>query len=170
MVVAKEPHPSYIHDRRTEGRISIGDGHIYLEGEFVNDYAELFDLATREGISPGSVVAYDANAGGLIPASAADARLVIGVISGAGGFRPGMVIGSRADGTKDFPVSMSGVIKVRVSSEARAIEPGDLLTPSSVPGVGIRAVDPAPGTVFGKALEPWSGDGEGLVQMLVLNR
>ena len=70
----------------------------------------------------------------------------------------------------DSPVSMSGVIKVRVSGEAGAIEPGDLLTPSSVPGVGMRAADPVPGTVFGKTLEPWSGAGEGLVLMLVMNR
>ena len=96
-------------------------------------------------------MAYDAAAGGLVPASSAHAKLVIGVISGAGGLRPGMMIGSRADGTSDFPVSMSGVVKVRVSGEAGAVEPGDLLTPSSTPGVGMRAADPAPGTVFGKA-------------------
>ena len=158
-------------NRRVElGVRSSGDGYVRVNGSAVHDSAELFELATREGVGLGSVVAYDAQAGGLIPASAAQARLVIGVISGAGGFRPGIVIGSRADGTTDFPVSMSGVIKVRVSGEAGAIEPGDLLTPSSVPGVGMRAVDPVPGTVFGKALEPWSGAGEGLVLMLVMNR
>lgn len=52
------------------------------------------------------------------------------------------------------------------------MQPGDLLVPSSVAGVGMRSVDPvtATGTIFGKALEPWSGDGEGLVPMLVMNR
>ena len=164
----------YVADREGNRKVVVSafgnSGSVRVNGEYVHDYAELLELATREGIRAGSVVAYDAQAGGLVPASSAHARLVIGVISGAGGFRPGMVIGSRADGTTDFPVSMTGVIKVRVSSEAGAIEPGDLLTPSSVPGVGMRASDPAPGTVFGKALEPWSGDGVGLVLMLVLNR
>ena len=69
-------------------------------------------------------------------------------------------------------MSMSGVIHVRVSAEAGAVEPGDLLMPSSVPGVGMRAADlgAAGGKVFGKALEPWSSSGEGLVLMLVMNR
>ena len=94
------------------------------------------------------------------------------MISGAGGFRPGMVIGSRADGSTDLPVAMSGVIYVRVSDEAGAVRAGDLLVPSSAAGVGMRAADPvaAAGKVFGKALQPWSGASEGLVRMLVMNR
>ena len=149
-----------------------GDGYVYVNGDRVHDYAEVLELATREGIRPGSVVAYDAEAGGLIPASVANARTVVGVISGAGGFRPGMVIGSRSDESNDLPVSLSGVVYVRVSAEAGAIVPGDLLVPSSVAGVGMRTVDPsaAAGMVFGKALEPWSGTGEGLVLMLVMHR
>ena len=102
----------------------------------------------------------------------ANARPVIGVISGAGGFSPGMAIGSRADESRDLPVSMSGVVYVRVSAEAGAVEPGDLLVPSSIAGVGMRAENSATayGTVFGKALESWSGVGEGLGLMLVMNR
>ena len=118
------------------------------------------------------MVAYDSDAGALVPASSSNAGRVIGVISGAGGFSPGMVIGSRADESNDLPVSMAGVVHVRVSGEAGAVEPGDLLVPSSTAGVGMRTADPggASGTIFGKALEPWSGAGEGLVLMLVMNR
>ena len=149
-----------------------GKGYVIVNGTRVHDYAEILELGTREGISPGSVVAYDAKAGGLVPASAANGRQVVGVISGAGGLSPGMVIGSRADESRDLPVSMSGVIHVRVSAEAGAVEPGDLLVPSGVPGVGMRAADlgAGGGKVFGKALESWSGSGEGLVLMLVMNR
>ena len=164
-------------DKEERKRLELGvhqDGNpfIHVNGTKIHDYAELLELGTREGISPGSVVAYDAKAGGLVPASAANARQVVGVISGAGGLSPGMVIGSRADESRDLPVSMSGVIHVRVSAEAGAVEPGDLLVPSSVLGVGMRAADlgAAGGRVFGKALEPWSGSGEGLVLMLVMNR
>ena len=118
------------------------------------------------------MVAYDSDAGALVPASSSNAGRVIGVISGAGGFSPGMVIGSRADESNDLPVSMAGVVHVRVSAEAGAVEPGDLLVPSSAAGVGMRTGDPggAFGTIFGKALEPWPGTGEGLVKMLVMNR
>ena len=161
-------------DRAVElGSIGAGGrGQIRVNGTKVHDYAELFELTTREGIRPGSVVAYDPDSGGVLPASASNARLAIGVISGAGGLIPGMVIGSRKDGSRDFPVSMSGVIHVRVSDEAGPVKPGDLLVPSSVAGVGMRAGDPAAaaGTVFGKALGSWSDPGEGLVPMLVMNR
>ena len=168
---------AYFRDKDGKDRVSLGvhvngKGFVFVNGTGVHDYAEILELGTREGISPGSVVAYDAKAGGLVPASAANARQVVGVISGAGGLSPGMVIGSRADESRDLPVSMSGVIHVRVSAEAGAVQPGDLLMPSSVPGVGMRAADlgTAGGRVFGKALEPWSGSGEGLVLMLVMNR
>ena len=141
----------------------LGHGHVQV-GDF--------ELGTRHGVEAGAVVAYDSNAGGLVPASTVNAKQVVGVVSGAGGVSPGMVIGSRKDGSRDFPVSMSGVIYVGVSGEAGPIEPGDLLVPSSVAGVGMRARDhlSAAGMVFGKALEPWSKAGEGLVLMLVMNR
>ena len=151
---------------------SAGAGFVRVDGTRVHDYAEIFDISSRQGLKPGSVVAYDPGTDGIVAASAGNARQVIGVISGAGGFRPGMVIGSRADGSTDLPVAMSGVIYVRVSGEAGAVQAGDLLVPSSAAGVGMRAADPvaAAGKVFGKALQPWSGAGEGLVRMLVLNR
>ena len=152
---------------------SNGEGFALISGESLRDYAEVLEISSREGIRPGSIVAYDSSTRGLVVASASNARRVIGVISGAGGLRPGMVIGSRADGSHDIPVAMSGVIYARVSAEGGAVEPGDLLIPSSVPGVGMRAEDPARaiGSVFGKALEPWSGAAdEGLVLMLVMNR
>ena len=149
-----------------------GAGVVRVNGKQVHDYAEIFDISSRQGLKPGSVVAYDPGTDGMVAASAGNARQVIGVISGAGGFRPGMVIGSRADGSRDLPVAMSGVIYVRVSGEAGAVQAGDLLVPSSAAGVGMRAADSvaAAGKVFGKALQPWSGAGEGLVRMLVLNR
>ena len=160
-------------ERKVElGVYADGDGYVFVNGNRAHDYAEILELATRDGIHPGSVVSYDTDAGGIVPASVENARTVVGVISGAGGFRPGMVIGSRSDASRDFPLSLSGVVYVRVSAEAGRIVPGDLLVPSSVAGVGMRTSDPnaVPGMVFGKALEPWSGSGEGLVLMLVMHR
>ena len=160
-------------NRRVElGVLGDGEGFVSVNGKSLHDYAEILDVASRDGVRPGAVVAYDAGAGGIVPASVMNARRVVGVISGAGGFRPGMVIGSRSDESRDLPVSMSGVVYVRVSNEAGGVVPGDLLVPSSVAGVGMRASDPnaVPGMVFGKALEPWSGTGEGLVLMLVMHR
>jgi hypothetical protein len=72
-------------------------------------------------------------------------------------------------------VALSGQVYVRVSLEGGAIEPGDLLVSSSTPGVAMRmaAAELALGTVLGKALERYSGNGgepEGLVRMLVMMR
>ena len=158
-------------DEATRGVELDGDGRVRVRGANIHDYAEIFNLAEREGIYPGCVVAYDPSENGLVPASRGNARQVIGVISGAGGLRPGMIIGSREDGTEDLPVSLSGVTFVRVTNEAGNIQPGDLLVASSTPGAGMRAPTKsfAQGEIFGKALESHEGDGEGLVLMLVLN-
>ena len=171
-----------LHDASGERKfmIFVGDngkfftidpyGHIHRDTS-ARDYAEIFELATREGVRAGAVVAWNPKAGGVEPASRENARLVVGAVAGAGGLRSGMVIGSRADGSTDFPVAVSGMIYALVSDEAGAVAPGDLLVPSSTPGVGMRAGDPvAAGTVYGKALEPWAGPGEGLVLMLVMHR
>lgn len=96
-------------DRKVQlGVYKDGDGYIQVNGRNVHDYAEILELATREGIRPGSVVAWDSNAGGLVPVSASNTGSMIGVISGAGGFNPGMTIGSRADESADLPVLMAG--------------------------------------------------------------
>jgi hypothetical protein len=116
-----------------------------------------------------------AGSGGRIaPAALPYERRVIGVISGAGGLRPGSVVGSREDGSIDLPLAVSGQVYVRVCLEGGSIEPGDLLVASSEPGVAMRAADPglAAGAVVGKALEAF-GPGqekEGLVRMMVMLR
>lgn len=99
-------------------------------------------------------------------------RRAVGVISGAGDFQHGMVIGAREDGTRDLPVALSGQVYVRVNGENGPIGPGDLLVLSSTPGAAMRAGDMqfAFGAVIGKALQGFSGGGEGLVRMLVMVR
>lgn len=118
---------------------------IWVNGKKIHEYTEILALADREGNVAGSVIAWDLRAGRLVAAMSSNRGLVIGVISGAGGQRPGMVIGSREDGTRDFPVSMSGIVHVGVNNKGGAARPGDLLSPSDVPGVGKCADDPAPG-------------------------
>ena len=46
---------------------------------------------------------------------------------------------------------------------------GDLLTTSPTPGHAMRADDPRPGTIVGKALEPLES-GTGMVRVLVMLR
>ena len=151
-----------------------GAGRLIINGKSVNDYAEVFELAARQGVVPGSVIAVVGSGGRIALSAAPYERRVVGVISGAGGLRPGSVIGSREDGSDDLPVAVSGQVVVRVCLEGGPIEPGDLLVASSRPGVAMRAADPsrAAGAVVGKALEAFgSSQGkEGLVRMMVMLR
>lgn len=140
----------------------------------MRDYAEVFELESREGVVPGMVMAI-AGPGGLIaPAVSPYERRVVGVISGTGGLLPGMVVGSREDGTNDLPLAVSGQVFVRICLEGGPIDPGDLLVASSERGVAMRAsdLDKAAGAVIGKALESYGPDQEagGLVRMMVMLR
>ena len=154
------------------GYVKLND-RAYLSGKG-SDYAEPFDLATKAGVIPGTVMSAT-GAGPLAPSSSRYDRKVIGVISGARDLSPGLQLGARSDGTTDLPIAMAGQVYVRVCLEAGSIQPGDLLVSSSTPGVAMRAEDlsRAFGGVIGKALEPYFGEdghAEGLVRMLVMNR
>src|SRR5690606_1420401 len=122
-----------------------------------SDLAEHFDVAPLGGaVLPGMVVSIDPERAGRLTVSATpyDA-LVAGVVSGAGGVRPGFLMGqegSIADG--DVPVALVGRVYVLVDAAYGAVRPGDLLTTSATPGHAMRAADraQAPGAVLGKAM------------------
>ncbi|MCY4547179.1 MAG: hypothetical protein OXC28_02320, partial [Defluviicoccus sp.] len=66
------------------GVVIYGERSVFVRGARVHDYAEILELADRDGIAAGSVVAWDPGARGLVAASASNCRLTVGVISGAG--------------------------------------------------------------------------------------
>jgi hypothetical protein len=134
-----------------------------------SDLSEGFAI-NGEAIEPGMVVAIDAaNPGQLVLAAGAYDRKVAGVISGAGGVNPGMVMGqegSIADGR--HPVALTGRVYVWVDASYGAVEPGDLLTTSDTRGHAMKVADHgrAAGAVIGKAMTSLK-DGRGLVLVLV---
>ena len=157
------------------GTTTTQNGMLEINGNRVRDYAETFELVHREDIMPGTVMSASIKGVGLESSTTPYDKRVVGVVSGAGGFNPGMVIGTRRDGTNDLPVALSGQVYVRVCVENGSIKTGDLLVSSSIPGVAMRGTDrqQAFGAVIGKALEPYhneSGKSEGLIRMLVMNR
>jgi hypothetical protein len=138
-----------------------------------SDLAEGFDVASVDGVAPtaGMLVSIDPDhPGKLLVASKAYDPTVAGVISGANGIRPGMVMGqesSIADGR--LPVALTGRVYVRVDTRFAGIEPGDLLTTSDRPGHAMKAIDRerAHGAIIGKAMTRIAQGEEGMVLVLV---
>ncbi|MCI0389933.1 MAG: hypothetical protein MOB07_14380 [Acidobacteria bacterium] len=142
------------------------------------DFAENFEVniekagndTTTPKVEAGMVVSLDpASPGKLALSTQAYDRRVAGIISGAGGVKPGMIMsqeGTLADGK--HPVALSGRVYCWVDASQGAIEVGDLLTTSSTPGHAMRAADAvkAQGAIIGKAMTSLR-EGKGLVLVLV---
>lgn len=154
---------------RVEGTASAGA--LQITGGA--DFAENFDVsveATAPKIEAGMVVSIDpANPGKLqLSRQAYDSR-VAGVISGAGGVKPGMMMGQEgtlANGKQ--PVALGGRVYCWVDASYGAIKPGDLLTTSPTPGHAMKVSNRtrAQGAIIGKAMTGLKA-GKGLALILV---
>jgi hypothetical protein len=132
-----------------------------------SDCAEDFDVASGTEIDAGTVMVL--NEGGALKQSEdAYDRKVAGVISGAGDYEPGLILGRGDSSHKRMPLALVGKVYCKVDATYGAIEVGDLLTTSPTPGHAMRASDPvkAFGSVLGKALRPLH-TGLGLIPVLV---
>lgn len=150
---------------RFEGKVHIlrdllVDGDIVLTGA---DLAEQFTVVGEA--APGDVVVL----GGADSVHRSDVPYdsrVAGVISGAGDYRPAIVLDRTGPGRHSL--AMAGKVWVHVTADAAPVRVGDLLTTSGVPGLAMRAVDPtrSHGAVLGKALDALP-EGRGLIRALV---
>ena len=131
------------------------------------DGAEDFDVDEAPGLAEGAVVALN-DRGGLRLSDQPYDRRVAGVLSGAGGLRPGIVLGRTPGTTGRWPVALFGKVFCHADATYGAIEVGDLLTTSATPGHAMAARDPsrAFGAVLGKAVAPLRS-GRGLIPVLV---
>lgn len=138
-------------------------GDVVLTGA---DCAEHFNVA-GETPEPGTVVVIDTE-GALKESRVAYDKKVAGVVSGAGDYRPGLVLDMRPSEEERIPVALAGKVYCKVDARYSPVEIGDLLTTSHIPGHAMKAVEPlkAFGSVIGKALKPLR-DGKGLIPILV---
>jgi hypothetical protein len=106
--------------------------------------------------------------GALMPCRQAYDKKVAGVISGAGGLRPGIILNKQEGEQSRLPLALIGKVNCRVDAESAPIQVGDLLTTSSVAGHAMKAEDPqrAFGAVIGKALRSLTA-GKGFIPILV---
>ena len=131
------------------------------------DCAEDFDVAGAGTVEPGTVMVLG-HEGALSESHKAYDKCVAGVISGAGDYKPGIVLDKRPTSGNRQPVALLGKVFCKVDAQFGAIEVGDLLTTSPTPGHAMKTDDPfkAFGAVIGKALRPLT-DGQGLIPILI---
>jgi hypothetical protein len=131
------------------------------------DCAEEFDLGLPATIEPGTVMVI-AQDGALLQSEQAYDRRVAGIVSGAGDFRPAIVLDKQQCQRRRIPIALVGKAYCKADATYGPIDVGDLLTTSPTPGHAMRAEDPmkAFGAVIGKALRPLC-DGTGLIPVLV---
>lgn len=152
---------------RVRGDIVVR-GDVSLENA---DCAEEFDILPQRLVEPGTVMVLNENAN-LEPSCKAYDKKVAGVISGAGDYKPGLVLDKKQhqseDDNKRIAIALMGKVYCKVDASLSPIEVGDLLTTSSTEGHAMKADDPikAFGTVIGKALKPLK-EGKGLIPVLV---
>lgn len=137
------------------------------------DISERFAISNTDSLAqplPGMVVSIDPTRPGelMISQQPYDTR-VAGIVSGAGGINPGMLMGQQgsvADGA--YPVALSGRVYCWADSSHGVIQPGSLLTTSSTPGhaMAVKHHGGAQGAVLGKAMSTLE-QGRGLVLVLV---
>lgn len=131
------------------------------------DYAEGFDVSTTTAIEPGTVLVIDPEAPGQLTISTTpyDTR-VAGIVAGANGLSSAIRLGA---GSFDYDVALAGRVYCNVDATLAAIEAGDLLTTSALPGYAMKAsdYDLAKGAVLGKAMEPLAQGERGQILVLV---
>ena len=145
-------------------------GSITVDGNINAKYQDVAEwVDSSQELYPGTVVVLDASKSNQVIASAKpyDSR-VAGVISE----RPGVVLGEKGAGR--VLVATTGRVKVNVDAANGPIEIGDLLVTSGKEGLAMKSVPVEiggvqlhrPGTLIGKALEPFA-EGQGYIMVLL---
>jgi hypothetical protein len=131
------------------------------------DCAEDFDIMSSAHTEPGTVMVIGDDAR-LVESHRAYDKCVAGIVSGAGDYKPGIVLGKGASRKDCVPLALIGKVFCKVDATYAPIKVGDLLTTSPTQGHAMKAEDPlnAFGAVVGKALAPLR-EGRGLLPILV---
>ena len=152
-------------------------GDIQVTGDVIllssnGDLAEDFDLEDSAAQSgPGTVLVISPH-GELCACTAEYDSRVAGVLAGAGGLAPAIVLQRIASsGASRGAVALVGKAYCKVDATRQGIEAGDLLTTSSTPGHAMKARNKAraTGAILGKALCRCER-GLGLIPVLLTSR
>ena len=134
------------------------------------DCAEDFEVAELADAGPGTLMALNED-GLAVPCTQEYDTRVVGIVSGAGTFRPGIILGRTESEAPAVPLALIGKAFCKVDADYGAICIGDLLTSSPTDGHAMVAADRsrALGAIIGKALRSLSS-GRGIVPVLIWSR
>nr|NQU93004.1 hypothetical protein [Bacteroidota bacterium] len=131
------------------------------------DYAEGFNVADNKNIEPGTILCIDPdNPGHLKISEAPYDKTVAGIVAGANGLGSGVRLGTQEF---DCDVALAGRVYCNTIATTENIEPGDLLTTSSIPGFAMKVsnFENAQGAILGKAMERLKKGEKGQILVLV---
>jgi hypothetical protein len=176
-------------ERGTDVEFKVNvNGTVNADGAYTtpaSDFAEMINVSSGAYTAePGDVMVIDLhNPRSILKAFESRSTLVAGIYSTNPGFigagrewdKPSTGKGESETYTlkeiasefNEIPLAVVGIVPCKVSAENGAINPGDLLVTSSIPGHAMRDENPKVGTVVGKALGSLSSD-TGVIQVLVM--
>jgi hypothetical protein len=148
------------------GGSSIGSPSAYFNEIYASTFygknttISAFDLAENYNVTDSSIGAGDivaiASSGGLVveKTSRPYQANTMGIVS----TQPGITLAEWTDKNDPSkrPIALAGRVPVKVSTENGPIKPGDAITSSSVPGVGMKATQP--GHIVGIALTAYENE------------
>jgi hypothetical protein len=123
-------------------------------------------MPSSRTVEPGDVLALDPDVTGSL--HRADQMADATVVGVAMAFENGRE-GDDGTTTSQALVALTGLVECKVDAGYGAIRAGDLLTSSPTPGYAMRALEPLPGTVLGKALDSLDA-GVGSIRVVLMPR
>ncbi len=158
-----------VYDHTVGMRFKIThEGQVYADGSYHAggaDFAEMVPVRQPD-LEPGDVVALSID-GKIIRSFQVRQASVVGVVSTKPGYQSDLY--KELDPSEKIPLAVMGIVPVKVTAANGPIRPGDMLTPSAVPGRAMRSRKIVPGTIIGKAMESLES-GEDLILMLIMLR
>jgi hypothetical protein len=158
-------HHSHLKIDPDEGEVEITQ--LRIRGG--SDISEPFEISENEKIKPGMVLVIDSeNPGNLKTSDKPYDRCVAGIICGAGGIKPGLMLTQEDVFDDGRQVALAGRVYGLCDASYGSIQPGDLLTTSQTKGYAMKVTDyeKAQGAIIGKAMSNLD-EGKGLVLILV---
>jgi len=163
-------HPLVFRTADQDHMVLDPTGDLHLKGDIVlenADCAEEFDVSDAQPAEPGTVMVL-CDDGSLAPSQFAYDTRVAGVVSGAGTYRPAIVLDRREATRARQAIALVGKVFCKVDATVRPVKTGDMLTSAEMPGHAMLASDRerAFGAVIGKALTSLEGC-VGLIPIMV---